>query len=408
MGAEPEIRKRIRERGKITFAEFMDLALFWPRGGYYTQLDNIGPKGDFYTAPGAHPAFGALLCTQAFQMWRLMDQPDTFWLVEMGAGSGLLCHDLMGYSTHLPPEFRESLRYMCLDRVPSNGVENQLPTETGTKVNRLAAQGIPLRGIKGCVLSNELVDSFPVHRVTVQGGELKEIYLTVKEGNLVEVLDSPSSYALEERLDSLGLSLPEGFSTEINLAMKPWMEEVSSALEQGFLLTIDYGGQAQELYSNSRSRGSLTSYYRHAQTGNPYLRVGEQDISAQVDFTSLTEIGTSCGLEPLGFNTQRDFLRNLGLTQFMGSLPATGLKQREIDANRMSMLDIVKPGGMGEFKVLAQGKGVGVPALWGFGHSPELETVLNGLPVPLLTSLHMPLMAGRYPHLAFEWEELLP
>ena len=92
----------------------------------------------------------------------------------------------------------------------------------------------------------------------------------------------------------------------------------------------------------------------------------------------------------------------------MGSLPATGLKQREIDANRMSMLDIVKPGGMGEFKVLAQGKGVGVPALWGFGHSPELETVLNGLPVPLLTSLHMPLIAGRYPHLAFEWEELLP
>ena len=285
MGAEPEIRKRIRERGKITFAEFMDLALFWPRGGYYTQLDNIGPKGDFYTAPGAHPAFGALLCTQAFQMWRLMDQPDTFWLVEMGAGSGLLCHDLMGYSTHLPPEFRESLRYMCLDRVPSNGVENQLPTETGTKVNRLAAQGIPLRGIKGCVLSNELVDSFPVHRVTVQGGELKEIYLTVKEGNLVEVLDSPSSYALEERLDSLGLSLPEGFSTEINLAMKPCMEEVSSALEQGFLLTIDYGGAGP---------GAI---FQLSQPGQPH-----QLLQACSDWQSISPCGRAGYISPGGFH----------------------------------------------------------------------------------------------------------
>ena len=102
MDVESEIWRRIREQGRITFAEFMELALFWPNGGYYSNPDNIGPKGDFYTSPSAHPAFGALVCVQVFQMWQLLDCPPTFWLVEMGAGGGLLCHDLVEYSAYLP------------------------------------------------------------------------------------------------------------------------------------------------------------------------------------------------------------------------------------------------------------------------------------------------------------------
>ena len=408
MDVESEIWRRIREQGRITFAEFMELALFWPNGGYYSNPDNIGPKGDFYTSPSAHPAFGALVCVQAFQMWQLLDCPPTFWLVEMGAGGGLLCHDLVEYSAYLPRQFGDSLRYLCLDPLPSPGFEDQLPNEARRKVERLTAQGIPIRGIRGCFLSNELVDSFPVHRVTVQGGALKEIYLTLEDGRLVEVLDSPSTPALEERLDSLGLSLPEGFSAEINLAMGPWMEEVSSALERGFLLTIDYGHPATELYSHHRRRGTLTCFYRHTQTDNPYLRVGRQDITAQVDFTSFLEGGRGYGLEPLGFTTQREFLQNLGLRQFMAHLQTTHLRQQELEANRVGMLDIIRPGGMGEFKVLAQGKDVGRPSLWGFGPSPELEATLKDLPIPRLTQRHMPLLEGRYPHLAFEWEELWP
>jgi len=407
---ESEIRKRIQERGRITFAEFMELALFWPRGGYYTNPDNIGPRGDFYTAPSAHPTFGALLCVQVFQMWRLLDCPPTFWLVEMGAGDGLLCHDLVSYSVHLPQGFQDALRYLCLDR-------RVALLEDRRRVERLAAHGIPLRRIEGCFFSNELVDSFLVHRVTMTNGALKEVYLTLKDGKLVEVLDSPSTPALEERLASLGVSLTEGFSAEINLAMGPWMEETSSALKRGFLLTIDYGHPATELYSQRRRRGTLTCFHRHAQTDNPYVRIGRQDITAQVDFTSLIEEGRRRGLEPLGFNTQREFLHNLGLRELMARLPAMGLNQREVEANRLGMLDIVRPGGMGEFKVLAQGKGVGTPPLWGFGPAaagaqhaaPLLEAVLEGLPVPLLTPRHMPLLEGRYPHLAsFDLERLWP
>ena len=399
---ESEIRDRIRERGRITFAEFMDLALFSPRGGYYLSPGNVGPAGDFYTAPSAHPAFGALLCVQVFQMWSLLDCPPTFWLVEMGAGGGLLCRDLVAYSAHMPQGFADSLRYLCLDPLRSRGVESGLPGDPRGKVERLTARGVPLGGIRGCFLSNELVDSFPVHRVQVQGGALKEIYVTLRDGKLAEALDTPSTPALEERLDRLGLSLPEGFTAELNLAMGPWIEEVSSALERGFLLTVDYGHPAAELYSQRRRRGTLTCFFRHTQTDDPYRRIGQQDITAQVDFSSLIEAGKCHGLEFLGLNTQRQFLQDLGMGEFMRRLPGMGLDQPEAQANRMAMLDIIRPGGMGDFKVLAQGKRVGAPSLWGFGPSPELESTLKGLPVPLATKDHTPLLEGRYPHLAFE------
>ncbi len=411
MDVEQEIHRRIVEQGRITFAEFMDLALFWPDGGYYSRPDNIGSQGDFYTSPGAHPAFGALLCLQVYQMWRIMGSPSNFYLVEMGAGSGLLCHDLLSYSAHFPGGFRDSLQYLCLDRSPSQGAEALLPVGTKGIVERLATRNVPLRRVKGCFLSNELVDSMPVHRVAVQDGALKEVYLALEDGHLAEVLDSPSTPALEERLDALDLSLPEGFSAEINLSLRPWLEEVSSALEQGFLLTIDYGHPAPELYSASRRRGTLTCFYRHTQTDSPYMRIGRQDITAQVDFTSLIDVGRRLGLETQGLTTQGEFLQNLGIGHFISRLPSAGLSQRQVMANRMGMLDIIRPGGIGDFKVLVQGKRVDSPHIWGLGSTTgevgkpteELDAMLRELPIPLLTPHHVPLLEGRYPHLAPEW-----
>ena len=407
MGPDTEIRRRIRRQGKITFAEFMKVALFWQPGGYYSHPGNFGPGGDYYTAPGTHPAFGALLSLQTFQMWKLLDCPSPFWLVEMGAGGGHLCHDLIAYSVHLPQPFQDSLKYLCLDRTPSHGVEKVLPSGITTRIDRLAAQGIPLHGLTGCFLSNELVDCFPVHRVVVQGGALKEIYLTLKDGNLVEAPDSPSTPALEQRLDSLGLSLPKGCRAEINLGIDPWMDEVSHALTRGFLLTVDYGHLAEELYSHRRRQGTLACFYRHTQTNDPYIRIGTQDLTAHVDFTSLMKLGSERGLEPLGLATQREFLYNLGLGRFMARLPTAGLGQRELEANRFGMLEIGRPGGMGDFKVLIQGKGVGSPNLWGFGKSDEVEALVEQGPTPLLTALHMPILDGRYSQPAFDWEGLV-
>ena len=407
MDAESEIRRRIEARGRITFAEFMELALFWPSGGYYAGPNHIGAAGDYYTAPGAHPAFSALICLQVFQMWRLLGSPATFWLVELGAGRGVLCHDLVRYSHRLPHEFRDSLRYVCLELSPSAGMEDQLFPEDRSAIDRLVAQAVPLRGITGCFLSNEILDSFPVHQVKMDAGELREVYVTLKDNGFAEVLEVPSIPALAGRLDSLGVCLAEGSCAEINLGMRAWMGEVSGALERGFVLTIDYGHRASELYSDRRRRGTLTCFYRHTQSDDPYTRIGRQDMTAHVDFTSLIQEGRDRGLVPLGFSTQGEFLENLGLRKLIRRLPAMGLGQREADANRMGMLDIIRPGGLGDFKVLVQGKGVGGPSLWGYNPSPELSAMLEMLPVPLLGPHHTPLLEGRYPHQALDWESLL-
>ena len=404
LGAEQEIRRRLSRQGRITFAEFMDLALYWPGGGYYTNPENIGPQGDFYTAPSAHPAFGALLCLQIYQMWLRSGCPAAFWVVELGAGTGSLSHDLMAYAGHLPRGFAGSLRYLCLDRYSRSGLEATLPQGTRRAVDRISCQGVPLSGVAGCVLSNELVDAFPVHRVTAQGGALQEVYVTLEEDRLVEVLDRPSTLDLQARLDSLGVTLQEGATGEINLATESWMHRIASALDWGYLITVDYGGPAEQIYSLERGRGTLTSFYKHTQTDNPYVRIGRQDITAHVDFSSLMQLGAQLGLETQAFITQRHFLNSLGLLRFMGKLRSAGLGQSDADRNRMAMLDLVRPEGMGGFKMLVQGKKVGQSGLWGLEPDKELESLLDSLPAPLLTPGHMPLLEGRYPHLAQQWE----
>ena len=403
-GAEAEIHRRIQERGRITFAEFMDVALLWPDGGYYTGPRNTTAHGDFYTAPGAHPAFGALVCLQLYQTWLLLDSPAVFWVVEVGAGNGLLCHDLVSFSRLMPGAFHASIRYLCLDILSGPGLEARLSREDRDRVSRLRARGVPLQGVTGCIISNELLDSFPVHRVTVTGGELREVYVTLEDGRLAESLDSPSTPLLEARLSSEGVRLADGQAAEISLEVDTWSEAVSAALDTGFVLTVDYGDAAPELYA--RPRGTLTTFHNHVQTDAPLQRVGRQDITAHVDFTAVVQAGTGAGLEPLGLTTQRECLHNLGLGDMMARLRAMRLPQREADANRMGMLDVARPGGMGDFRVLAQGKGVGRPELWGFTPSEDARSVLEGVPVPLKSPRHLPLMEGRYPHLGMDWESL--
>ena len=116
MSAESEVRRRIQKRGKITFVEFLEIALYWPQGGYYTGPERVGADGDYYTSPAVHPVFGALLAVQLYQMWRLMDRPAPFTVLELGAGSGLLCRDIITYAAGLPEGFAQSLRYIwkCL------------------------------------------------------------------------------------------------------------------------------------------------------------------------------------------------------------------------------------------------------------------------------------------------------
>ena len=261
--------------------------------------------------------------------------------------------------------------------------------------------------IVGCILSNELLDAFPVHRVTVRNGKLLEIYLTQQEGRFVESLDNVSTDDIRARLESEDVHLAEGQIAEVCLELEPWARQVATMLRSGFVLTIDYGYPSADLYDVRRSQGTLRCYYRHTLTGDPYQHIGEQDITAHVDFTAVASLGRRHGLEPYPLLSQAGFLNNLGLPLFMERLYSENLGQRERDANRMAMLELARPGGMGDFKVLAQHKGTACHRLSGvYGASQEWGPRVRELPLPRLSRQHVDLLAARYPHASEDWEQL--
>ena len=403
---EREIRRRISERGCITFREFMDVALYWPDGGYYASRAARNTQSDYYTAPSAHPAFGALLAIQAYQMWQIMGCPRPFWIVEVGAGAGQLCHDVVSFSHLLPSPFAEAIRTLCVDVIRERGVEAELPPAIAARTNRVASRDIPVRNITGVILCNELLDAFPVHRVTLCDGEIRELHVTAEGDSLVERAGRPSTPDLELRLQRVGVALSEGWQAEINLELERWMGQVAAALDRGFLVVIDYGRPAGELYSAERPRGTLTTFRGHVQTDDPFHHVGQQDMTAQVDFTALIQAGEENALQTGGCISQGEFLGNLGLDCWLRGIAMKGMPQAEADANRMGMRQLVRPGGMGEFKVLIQSKGVEYESLWGLGGRAGATALASTLPSPRLTSHHMKLMQARYPNQGPSWEEL--
>ena len=386
--AEREIRARILDRGRITFAEFMSIALYHPHGSYYSDAAALSTYRDFYTSPAAHPAFGALVAVQLFRMWELLDRPHPFYAVELGAGSGILARDVVHYAAEALRPFSDVLRYVAVDRT--------LPYDLCTPLSRVVSETVPMKGIVGCLLSNELVDAFPVHRFEVRDGRMMEVFVELRDGELAETLSAPSTPDLEQHVRRLGLPLCEGCCGEVNLHIAPWMEDVAGALGRGFVLTIDYGYDADDLRSRNWNRGTVDTFYRHTKGASPYSRVGAQDITAHVDFTAVASSGELAGLRTVLLSTQAAWLNAMGMGSLLADLRERSLSQQVQDANLMAMRELVKPDGLGGFKVLIQEKDTGVV-------EPEkLLPETAGFAAPLLRLEHAALMTAKYPHLAFE------
>jgi SAM-dependent MidA family methyltransferase len=383
MGAEAEIRSRIADLGRITFREFMEVALYHPGGGYYTDPTARPNGGDYYTSPMAHPAFGAAIAVQLRAMWRALGEPSSFMVAEMGAGSGGLGIDVVAYADRLDAEFAGALQYV--------------PLELG--------QPAPL-GITGCVVSNELLDAMPVARFEVLDGEPKEVFVTVESDGttLREVLGEPVTGLIQTRLASFPGSLPDGARGEVNPGASAWVESVGLTLSNGFVLTIDYGGTAQEIYG--RRRGTLQTYYNHVDGLSPYQHIGRQDITAHVDFSLVEAEGTQRSLLPLGLVTQAELLRRSGIEKMANRLGTMGLSATELRANRYGLGKLTRPDGLGGFRVLVQEKGTGFTTLDGIWPSPG---DLAELPEPpVLSAGHMRLAEGGYPSFSLELDSLWP
>jgi SAM-dependent MidA family methyltransferase len=379
---DQEIRALIQKHGRITFAQFMQACLYSPRGGFYSAR-GTRISTHFGTSPTSHPVFGALIARQLEQMWHLLGDPPVFHVIEVGSGDGALAQSIVQACWRMAPRLAQVLYYVAADYEPrwlpspahpfawDNGTgDGMSPSRRDALlgVQRVKTEGLrAFRKVVGCILCNELIDNFPVHRFAIQGGRVKEVFVTSAGGTLTEVLDEPSSPRIEERLTSLGLSLPEGYRGEVNLALEDWTGQLAQALDRGFILTIDYGQLATDLYSHQNNQGTLVCYHRHVVSSDPYQHIGHQDMTCQVDFTSLMRLGDRHGLATVGYALQRQFLTNLGFSSCLDALQTQGLSAARTALSRMAMMALVDPEEYGDFKVLAQAKGHGVGiALLGF------------------------------------------
>jgi SAM-dependent MidA family methyltransferase len=378
-----QIAAEIDRDGPIPFARFMERALYAPGLGYYTgPRRKIGREGDFYTSLDVHPVFGRLVGAQLIEMARAV--PDgTYTVVEMGAGKGLLAYDVLRQVREQDAALFARLAYRIVDVSPDL-VERQrtLLAEFG---DRVAWHDNPegIGPVAGAFVSNELVDSFPHHQVVMEGGALKEVFVTHERGRFREVLKPPSTPELGRYFERLGITLPEGYRTEVNLAALDWMRRVGNTLQRGHVLTIDYGYPADVYYRPDRRRGTFLCYHEHKVSENPYDRVGQQDLTAHVDFTSLARAGREAGLEPVGFTDQAHFLVGLGIAERMEAvLQAAGGDPERAD-EFVAMRRLMDPNGMGRtFKVLVQEKGVASPPLSGLRFQALSVSDLVGVPLP--------------------------
>jgi SAM-dependent MidA family methyltransferase len=309
------ISSEIIKSGPIPFVRFMELALYHPQYGYYMRQSDgvdhgpIGWSGDFYTSSDVHPILGRAIATQARQMDELLGRPTPFTIVEMGAGKGLLARDCLAAIHAGQDDFASRVRYVLIERSPvmRNLQRQNLAPWLGKAglvtwmegLDRLAPQGVT-----GLLFSNELIDAFPVHRIRVKDGRTEEIYVDYRNGRFVECLKPLSTAALAHYLQRLNPVWPEGYRAEVNLLAVDWMEQVGRRMDRGFVVTVDYGHTAQDLYGSDRKDGTFLCYFRQQANDDPFIRVGEQDMTAHVDFSSLASVGETQGLHVTGFTNQ--------------------------------------------------------------------------------------------------------
>lgn len=373
MSDETELRDiiaaRIAEAGRITFADFMGACLYHPGLGYYTSPGRkVGAEGDFYTSITVHAAFGRVIAREIAQMWRCMDSPADFTLVECGAGNGRLACDIMDFLAEREPIMFSGLRLVLVEKEPSlESAQRIMLAAHLEKMEWLSPYEFTSGNFtfSGCLYSNELIDALPVHRVLMTPEGLQEIYVSLKDGELAEEAGDLSTPAIAEYLRQINIELHPGQQAEVNLNGPGWLAAASSALQRGFVLTVDYGYPAEELYAPHRKRGTLLCYYRHQTEENPYIRLGQQDITAHVDFTSLIRRGEELGMESLWFGEQYRFLMSAGIIQELEELERSEMSEAEKLKLRLTLKKLIVPqGGMGDtFRILVQSKEVAKPSL---------------------------------------------
>ena len=311
----------------------MEYCLYDPLCGYYTTKAKVfGPEGDFYTSPYTHPLFAEVLGDALGSYLAAVGGEAELHLVELGSGEGKLGGDVLGRLENHHPEIFARLTY--------------LPVEVGRS---------PLpQEFRGVVFSNEFFDALPVHRVRVRGGELREVYVRF-ESELEEVEGELSDPRILEYMRSGFTEWREGYDYEVNLNMMETIEDLDRQFESGFVVTIDYGYQWKDYAASERPEGTLMCYHRHTAHPDPYINIGQQDITAHVNFEVLGKTGERLGWRGSDLKSQRQFLREWGLeARLMEKENREVLKAAQLE-ELLGLKRLLLPGGVSDtMKVLVQ------------------------------------------------------
>lgn len=353
--------------GWISFADYMQLALYAPGLGYYTGgAANFGPAGDFVTAPSLGPLFAQTLARQVAELAG-SSAPR---ILEFGAGGGELAGDLLAELARLGCAVET---YSILE--PGAGLaERQRAT-----IARLAPEGIAgvewldrlPQEFEGVMLANEVVDAMPVHAIAWRNEGVFERGVAIEDGRLAWA-ERPASGEVLAAARELDIAPP--YLSEIALAARGWMRSVAGVLQKGALLVVDYGFPAREFYHPQRMTGTLMAHYRHHAHADPFLYPGLQDLTAHVDFSALAKSAAAAGLELLGYATQSNFLVNCGITGVLDRTDPADVKRYAPLASAAQKL--LSPAEMGElFKVLCVGRNLAAGALLGFARGERSHTL---------------------------------
>lgn len=368
----------IRRSGPMTFEQYMALCLYHPEHGYYRQgREQTGVKGDYFTSPDLHPIFARLMARQAVDMWEALGRPSRFAWIEMGPGRGWFARDFLRWVRSTQPEFFRALEYIAIEPGPHQRAllrERLAEDKLETKVQIL--ENLEQLGQQtGCFFSNELVDAFPVSVVTRVGGRLKEVYVTAEGDELREKVGAISSTEVAAYAARYAKEIEEVHRVEVNLRAAQWIRAIAEKLARGFVVTIDYGDLAPNLFTPDRPRGTLMSYRQHVATEDLYSAPGEQDLTAHVNFSALIDAGREAGLDLTGFTTQERFLLALGEANEFGDLYDPGQGETEQLQARLKLKRLINPEGMGTiFKVLIQHRGIASPQITGLKYQRRWQT----------------------------------
>ena len=354
-----KIADEIATNGPMSFARYMDLALYAPGLGYYRNgCQKFGVGGDFVTAPELSPLFSYCIANHCAAVLTDLGGGD---ILEFGAGTGVM-------AAHILAALQQQ------DQLPAHYYILELSAELQTRqretlekivpecISRVVwLDHLPEKPIDGVILANEVLDAMPVHQFMMQDGVKECGVVGDAEGFQACVLEAENT-VLRDQIIRYGLDLPNGYCSEVNLQLPAWIQSVASTLASGVVLLVDYGFPRREYYHPDRSMGTIMCHYQHHSHPDPFAFPGVQDITAHVDFTHVAEAAVDAGLIVAGFCNQAAFLLDCGLLSF--------LSQDADDAERFQQqqacLRLTMPSEMGElFKVMALTKNYDA-ALLGF------------------------------------------